>query len=145
MPTYSQAKKAGLPTLVNVADLGVKYPSSWLAVRRSVIESRRDVVSSLVKSITEAIAFEIKNPAETMAIIGKYTQTTDQALLKETYDTLAPYLNRVPTPKAEQVAVALELIALNNPKAKDAEPKEFVDTTFVDELQKSGFIDSLYK
>lgn len=145
MPTYSAAKKAGLKTLVNVADLGFRYPSSWLVVRRSMIESRRGVVTALVRSITEAIAFEIRHPEETMDIIGKYTSTTDRALLKETYDTLVPYLNKVPTPRAEQVQAALDLIALTNPKAKGADPARFVDPSFVAELEKSGFIDPLYR
>jgi NitT/TauT family transport system substrate-binding protein len=145
MPTYSAAKKAGLNTLVNVADLGFKYPSSWLAVRRKTIETRRDVVTAVVKSLAEAISVEIKDPASTQQIIGKYTSTTDTALLKETYDTLVRYLNKVPTPKAEQVGAALDLIALNDTKAKGADPTKFVDTSFVDDLQKSGFIDGLYK
>jgi len=145
MPTYSEAKKQGLKTLVDVADLGSKYPSSWLAVRRKTIETRRADVLALVRSITEAIAFEIKDPAETQRIIGIYTKTTDPALLKETYDTLVPYLNKVPTPKAEQVGTALELIALDNPKAKGADPTKFVDPSFVQELEKAGFIDSLYR
>ncbi len=145
MPTYSEAKKQGLKTLVNVADLGNKYPSSWLAVRRKTIDTRKDDVAALVRSITEAIAYEIQHPAETQEIIGKYTKTTDAALLKETYDTLVSYLNRVPTPKSEQVATALELISLDNPKAKGADPTKFVDPSFVQALEKSGFIDSLYR
>ena len=145
MPTYSEAKKQGLKTLVNVADLGSKYPSSWLAVRRKTIETRKDDVTALVRSITEAIAYEIQHPAETQAVIGTYTKTTDAALLKETYDTLVPYLNKVPVPKSEQVATALELIALNDPKARGADPTKFVDTSFVDALQKAGFIDPLYR
>lgn len=145
MPTYSQAKKLGLRTLVNVADLGSKYPSSWLAVRRKTIETRRDDVAALVRSITEAIAYEIQHPDETQAIIGTYTKTTDKDLLKETYETLVPYLSRVPTPKSEQVATALELLALNDPKAKTADPTKFVDASFVQDLEKSGFIASLYR
>jgi hypothetical protein len=31
------------------------------------------------------------------------------------------------------------------PAAKTANPKEFVDTRFIDELDQSGYIDSLYK
>src|SRR5439155_1612402 len=74
MPTYSQAKKLGMKTLVNVADLGFRYPSSWLAVRKSFIERDREAVTRLVRSITEAIAYELAHPTETQAVIGKYAQ-----------------------------------------------------------------------
>jgi hypothetical protein len=30
-------------------------------------------------------------------------------------------------------------------RAKTADPASFIDPSFVDQLQKSGFIDSLYK
>ena len=55
------------------------------------------------------------------------------------------YLNRTPSPTAEQVATALELISLNDAKAKSADPDTFVDTTFVEELAKAGVIDALYR
>ncbi len=145
MPTYSKAKAAGLNTLVNVADVGFRYPSSWVAVRRKTIQERPDLVAAIVKAETEAISVEIKDPAATEAIIGRYTKITDQALLKETYDDLAPHLNKVPTPAVDEVKAALGLLAATEPKAKTADPQSFVDTSFVDALQKSGFIDSLYK
>ena len=145
MPTYTQAKKAGMRLLANVADLGVHYPSSWLAVRKSYLNGHRDEVAALVRSITEAIAFEQQQPEETMQIIGKYTKITDQALLTETYQTLVPYLNKVPRPEADNISQALKLMAPQTPKASTADAKQFVDPSFVDKLQKEGFIDKLYK
>ncbi len=145
MPTYTQAKKAGMRLLANVADLGVHYPSSWLAVRKSYLNGHRDEVAALVKSITEAISVELQQPQETMQIIGKYSNLTDSELLTETYQTLVPYLNKVPKPEADNVSQALKLLAANSPKASTADPKQFVDASFVEKLQKEGFIDKLYK
>src|SRR5216110_3390245 len=39
----------------------------------------------------------------------------------------------------------LRELAARDPKAKAARPEEFVDLTFVKELDSSGFIDRLYK
>jgi hypothetical protein len=69
---------------------------------------------------------------------------TDAEVLMSSYKTLKPYLNRVPTPKAAEVDEALKLIALRSPKAAAAKASDFVDTSFVDQLQKQGFIDHLY-
>jgi len=145
MPTYNRAKKAGMRLLANVADLGVHYPSSWLAVRKNYLSSHPDDVAALVRSITEAISIELQQPEETMRIIGKYSQISDQALLTETYEALKPYLNRVPRPEADNVGEALKLLAPRSPKAATADPKQFVDPSIVDKLQKEGFIDRLYK
>jgi hypothetical protein len=35
-------------------------------------------------------------------------------------------------------------MAPHNPKAKAADPKQFVDTSFVQELEASGYIKRLY-
>ena len=39
----------------------------------------------------------------------------------------------------------LDQIAESDPKAKTAKPEQFVDTRLLSELDRSGFIDSLYK
>jgi len=36
-------------------------------------------------------------------------------------------------------------IAEREPKAKNAKPEQFVDFSFIKELDQSGFIDSLYR
>lgn len=144
MPTFAQVPKAGLHVLTNVATLGVRYPTSWLAVQGSYLKDHRNVVAAVVRSITEAIAFELQQPAETMKIIGRYSKLTDSSILKTTYDDLAPRLNRTPAPKASEVADALNLVALSNRKAATANPAQFVDSSLVDQLQQQGFINNLY-
>ena len=39
----------------------------------------------------------------------------------------------------------LDDIADRDPKTKNAEPQQFVDFTFIRELDQSGFIDRLYR
>jgi hypothetical protein len=39
----------------------------------------------------------------------------------------------------------LDDLALKNPKAANADPKDFVDLSFIKELDSSGFIKQLYK
>jgi len=36
-------------------------------------------------------------------------------------------------------------LAARDPRAKSAKPEQFVDMTFIQELDKSGYIDALYK
>ena len=39
----------------------------------------------------------------------------------------------------------LDELASKVPAAKAAQPREFMDTRFIEELDRSGFIDGLYK
>jgi hypothetical protein len=45
----------------------------------------------------------------------------------------------------EGIKVILEGLADQEPKAKTAKPEEFVDMRFIAELDRSGYIDGLYR
>ncbi len=64
-------------------------------------------------------------------------------MLEDAYQALTSALQRVPAPKAEAIQTGLD--QSTSAKAKTADPNSFNDTSLIDELQKSGFIDSLYK
>jgi hypothetical protein len=48
-------------------------------------------------------------------------------------------------PSVKGLQTVLDELAARDPRAKTAKPEQFVDITFIQELDKSGYIDSLYK
>ena len=48
-------------------------------------------------------------------------------------------------PSLEGLKTVLEDISERDPRAKTAKPEQFVDFSFIKELDGSGFIDGLYK
>jgi nucleoid-associated protein YgaU len=50
-----------------------------------------------------------------------------------------------PYPTLKGIQIMLREMALKEPAARSAKPEQFVDMTFVKELDSSGFIDRLYK
>ncbi len=98
-----------------------------------------------MKAYVEAIAVMKKDKAATKAVIGKYTKTTDDAVLEESYNSFIKILPQAPAPTLQAIQVGLDQAALDNPKAKDADPNNFFDASWVNELDKSGFIAGLYK
>ena len=73
-------------------------------------------------------------------------QERDVKYLELSYNLLADkFYNQVPyaTPKA--VETTLEFIAGEEPKAKGADPKQFLDESLVREVEASGFIKKLYE
>jgi NitT/TauT family transport system substrate-binding protein len=144
-PTSIQARRLGLRELVNVAKLDDPFPSSWAATSRSYIGEHRDVIRRYVQSIAEAVAFESRNPDETKNILAKYVKIDDPAVVKEAYDEVVPFLKKNPTPDTKAVKGALDELILANPSASNADPATFVDQSFTQDLQASGFIDGLYK
>jgi nucleoid-associated protein YgaU len=66
--------------------------------------------------------------------------------LEETYEAVGLNLiSERPYPTVKGIRVVLQEMASKDPKAQAARPEDFVDLTFVRELDKSGFIDRLYK
>jgi len=51
----------------------------------------------------------------------------------------------VPKVNPKTVETALSLLADVTPKAKGRKAEEFIDTSFVDELETTGFINSIWK
>lgn len=143
-PTTIKAREAGMRELVDITRLGA-FLTAWQVVSRKYAEAHPDVVRRYTRAIVQAIAFEIREPAETQRILGAYVKITDPAILKESYDELVPHLRRVPTPDLQTVRNVLDELASTVPAAKNADPARFVDDRYVKELEASGFIAGLYK
>jgi hypothetical protein len=77
--------------------------------------------------------------------LRKYGGVDDRELLAKTYDLFTSrYIKRVPQVNPKAVENSLSLLAENNPKAKGRKLEEFMDTSFMDELEKTGFIKSVW-
>ena len=65
-------------------------------------------------------------------------------MMEETYEvSVTKYLKRIPTPTAESFRTVVDELAMVNPKAKGQDPKRFYDDSILQDLDKSGFINSL--
>jgi NitT/TauT family transport system substrate-binding protein len=146
VPLTLKAKALGFHTLADLQMLGLEYQHTGLATTRALIKSRPDLVRNVMKAYVEAIHFYKTNRAESIAILGKYLKTTDPELLTEVYQNLGLTLTpRKPYPTLRGIEVMLRELAAKDPKIKAARPDDFVDLTFIKELDSSGFIDQLYK
>jgi len=84
------------------------------------------------------------NREESKAIFSKYLNLKDPEGLDRAVRAYAKIFPEVPTPTAEGVKTLLDDLAPRNPKAQVADPKRYVDLTFVRDVESSGFIKHLY-
>jgi NitT/TauT family transport system substrate-binding protein len=142
-PFVREAERLGLRNLVSMANLKIPLHGNGVVTRETIIKSKRPMVAKFVRGITEAIYF-IKNDKEaTKAIIGKYTRFTDPEGLERTYRNHMAVLLDVPYADPVGIKTLLDDMAPRNPKAAAADPKSFVDGSFVQEMESSGFIKQL--
>lgn len=101
---------------------------------------------NFVKSYIEAVHRLKTDRAAGIKIAAKYLRLEDPELLKKTYESSIDE-NKLPIkqyPTVEGIKIIIDQLAATNPKAKTAKPQDFIDARFVEEFDKSGYIDSLY-
>ena len=146
VPLTLTAKKLGFNVLADLQMLGLEYQYTAMATTRDLIKSRPDLVRSVVKASVEAIHYLKTHRKEAIEILRKYMKTDDTEALVETYEAIA--LNLIPErpyPTLRGIQIILQELAAKDPKAKTAKPEQFVDMSFLKELDASGFVDKLYK
>lgn len=144
-PTTLKARKAGLRELVNLADLKIPFVQSGVVVRRSYMKSNEKTVEAFLKGIVEAIKVIKTEKEYTKTLIGKYTRTKDPEVLEETYNAFAARFPANPLPSRPGMQSLVDAAVSVNPKAKSARAEEFFDSRILENLEKSGFIRSLYQ
>jgi ABC-type nitrate/sulfonate/bicarbonate transport system substrate-binding protein len=138
-PAAFKAPELGLVALANMADLHIPFMLTGIGVTSAYARDNAEIVRRFLRGYVAAVAFARKEPAPTKALIGKYTQTEDAAVLDATYDYYAPLWGR-PDFRVPPAAIDSILRVMDVPGADTAKPEDFSDNRFVDELHQSGFI-----
>jgi ABC-type nitrate/sulfonate/bicarbonate transport system substrate-binding protein len=142
-PTTLKLRQAGFKELVDVAARNVPMIHAGLATTRDFIKSNPEKVRRYVQAYIEGTKIARTDPETTKQIIGKYTKTDNKEDLDETYNTYAKVWEQAPYVSAAGMQTLLNFAV--NPAGKTAKPEQFIDNSFVAELEKSGFIEKLYK
>ena len=144
-PDHLAAVQAGMKILLNMAELNIFYQGTGLVSTQRYIAKNRDTARRMVKSYVEAIHIVRTNPEITKRAFVKYRKTRDEKQLEDAFQTLREIVKPKPYPNMESFKTIFKDVSERIPAAKSANPREFVDTSFLEELDKSGYIDGLYR
>jgi NitT/TauT family transport system substrate-binding protein len=144
-PIHKRAVEAGMRVMANMAEMGIPFQNSALVTSQRFIAKNPDVMRRLVKSFVEGIHLIRTNPEVTKRAIAKYMRMKDQKELDEAYEILDSLTQRKPYPTLEGFKNIISELSAKIPAARTAEPKDFVDVRFLEELDRSGYIDGLYR
>jgi ABC-type nitrate/sulfonate/bicarbonate transport system substrate-binding protein len=98
-----------------------------------------------MRAYVEAIHFYKTNKEETQRIMRKYSRVDDRRVLDEAWDWHAKFMPDAPYAPPDGYQLVLQDLAEKNPKAAQANVKDYIDARFVKELEDSGFIKGLYR
>jgi LysM repeat protein len=146
IPLTAKAKKMGLNTLADLQMLGLEYQHTGLAFSQDTIKKQPELVRNVLKAFVESIHFMKTRRQETIGILAKYLKSDDMEALDEAYDSvLNSLIPEKPYPTIKGIQIMLREMGIKEPAARNARPEQFVDLTFMKELDSSGFVDHLYK
>ncbi len=143
-PIDVQGERKGFRVLFD-ARKEVVYPSMSIVTRRKSIVEDRDTVMRMVKAHVEGIAYFRNNKDFAIRVLSKQLKMNDRETLENAYDTYKQDFIQVPYPITKGLEATYDYVAQTRPEIRDRKPDEFVDPSFIAELDKSGFIKKLYE
>jgi ABC-type nitrate/sulfonate/bicarbonate transport system substrate-binding protein len=143
-PTDAQGERMGFRALFD-ARKEVVYPSMSVVTRRKNVQEDRDTVMRVIRSHVEGIAYFKTHKDFSLKVLSKYLKTNDRELLEGSYEIYKQDFISVPYPIMKGLEATYDYVAATRPEIRGRKPEEFMDPSFITELDKSGFIKKLYE
>jgi ABC-type nitrate/sulfonate/bicarbonate transport system substrate-binding protein len=143
-PLDVRAKNEGYHIAYRLIDLDIPFIYSSLHATSRLIHERPETVQRMVAAFAEAINFTDRNPAKAKAAISKIMRVKDEEALEVSYKVYTKdIVDRHMVVPAQAVVDSVELQrSLGTPIKRPAD--QLYDNTFVNNLEKSGFIKELW-
>jgi len=143
-PNTLKAKESGLNLLVDIGKLNIPAFQVAYGTTEKYLKNNPNTVYAFLKAIAEGVALSRKDPGVAKKAIGKYAKIEDAPTIDGTYDAFAPYWAMNLAVRPEAIKKQFEYLDEKEfPNAKNADPKDFYDNSFVEALSKSGFLKNL--
>jgi ABC-type nitrate/sulfonate/bicarbonate transport system substrate-binding protein len=138
----------GMPhrVLISTADFQKRFDFPYICVTttKSFLSSRRETTKRVIMALIEATHFFKTRKEESKKILAKYNRQNNPAYLESSYVAVAKLYDRVPLVTREGTEVQIKEALARKPGAT-LRVDDIVDDSIVRELEKSGFIDKVYK
>ena len=141
----AQAERLGYPTVVDMVALQIPFPQTGIYTSTKLIRDNPDLVRRYLRAYVEAIYHYKTHKEDVFKIMRKYSRVEDRKFLEEAWDWYAKFMPDAPYAPIEGYQLVLQDLAEKNPKAAQANVKDYIDSRFIRELEDSGFIKGLYR
>jgi NitT/TauT family transport system substrate-binding protein len=144
-PQDIQAQKLGMHELLDMSKLGLYNPASCFATTKTYIRTNRDTVARVMRAFVEGIKYYRDNREFALKVTADFAKNNDPEVLNASYDSVIRFQDRTPYVNPKGIDFVLKVIEDRDPRAKTFDPQSVVDSSFIQELDKSGFIEALWR
>lgn len=148
-PEFSdRVEKMGAHVLADLRTLNIPWENDGLATTRKSLQSKRDIIERVVKALLEANAYVLNpaNRAKTIETLNAHLKFKNPQEGNSVYnDLIKYYMVKKPYPYKAGILTVISEIAKILPKASGLKFEDVADNSIMEKLDKSGYIDGLYK
>ena len=136
----------GYTVLYNFKTTGLTLPQNMLVTTRRIAAAKPQVIEAYLKTMIEAIAvtFDPANKDLVTRLLASNLHLSP-ADAEESYQAVINSYERVPQTNLEGMRRLHKLLLQINPKMGDVRVENVIDNSFMNKLETSGFIQSVYK
>jgi NitT/TauT family transport system substrate-binding protein len=143
-PLDVRAKNDGFNVIYRLLDLDIPFIYSSLHAASRAVREKPEMVQKMVAAFAEAINFVERNPARAKASISKAMRVKDEEALQVSYNVYTrDIVGRHMIVPAAAVAESVDLVRASGIQVK-RRPEEIYDNSFVQNLDRSGFLKELW-
>jgi ABC-type nitrate/sulfonate/bicarbonate transport system substrate-binding protein len=117
---------------------------SIFATTRRLIASDRPLVTAVMRGFVETIHLFKTRPDIVVPVLQRYLKIEDRKVAEDLYAFHVPVFQKVPRPAFPGMQNLREVLAAKYPAAASLKESDISDPSFIDELEREGFIDRLY-
>jgi NitT/TauT family transport system substrate-binding protein len=139
--SVAMAPEMNLKLLIDLTQYRFPVAGSGIMAEREWLKSNRDTAVRFVKAAFEGIALMKKDRAAFDAALVKWLNITDKTAQDRMYADIE--LPEKPYPSVE--GIKHTFVLYDSPEMRKYKPEDFYDTSIMTELDRSGFIDRLYR
>lgn len=141
-------KKFGMQSLIDLMESKSPFPQNCFIVKRNFLDANRDKVTNFMKAIVAAIYLLKKDRALALSLIRKYIRVSEEeAAIGYDYYLAKHSEGILDLPDRRGLQFVIEETAKTNPNAAGQTPEslKLLDSSVLDELKKSGFVERVKK
>ena len=143
-PLDIRAKSDGFNIIYRLIDLEIPFVYSSLITNYKMLRERPEIAQRMVAALAEAVYFVEKNPDKAKAAVAKAMRVKDEEALQTSYNVYArEIVDRTMVVPGKSITEAWEL-ARDTGTIVRRKPEELYDNSFVNNLEKSGFLKELW-
>jgi ABC-type nitrate/sulfonate/bicarbonate transport system substrate-binding protein len=124
---------------------GLPVGAGGIVTTRRLIASNRDLVARFVAASVDTIALFKTQPDVVVPLLQRFLQIDDRKSVEQLYAYYAPLYQATPRPTFDsEIGELRAIVAQRYPAASGLKPEDLADASFVDELDRTGYIERLY-